>query len=360
MARQMKYGVMFFTNQPMPQLVRQAQLAEELGFDSIWLLDSQLVGRDVYVAMTACALNTKRIQIGPGVTHTVTRHPSVTAGGFASLVELAPERVNLAVGFGDSAIRGIGGKPARLEEFRADFSMICRLLRGETVQYRNLPVKIAWIDVEKSRRIPVFPVPGGPRAHVLSGELVARGFGHGVVVYCTVPELEERLQRVNEGASKAGKTLADLPILWFVQTSISKDQKDVKEHMASRFASGMRHKYYDYKRGDITAEQLGVSVELARRFAEEYEFTSHATPGSQHARLIDLVPEEVWLGPLGIGGRAAGTPEQALQVLRRGLQHKEIGHVVLVLPPPGPAVRLTNEQIMETFAKEVRPYVGME
>ena len=81
MAKEMKYGVMFFTNQPMPELVRQAQLAEELGFNSLWLLDSQLVGREVYVAMTACALNTKRIRIGPGVTHTVTRHPSVTASG---------------------------------------------------------------------------------------------------------------------------------------------------------------------------------------------------------------------------------------------------------------------------------------
>lgn len=355
MAKEMKYGVMFFTNQPMGELVRQAQLAEELGFNSLWLLDSQLVGREAYVAMTACALNTKRIRIGPGVTHTVTRHPSVTASGFAALAELAPGRINLAVGLGDSAARGIGGRPARLEEFRADFSMICRLLKGETVEYRGRSVRIAWIDVEKTRPIPVLPVPGGPRAHRLCGELFASGFGAGVIVYCVEPLLKTRLEEVREGAAKTGKGARNIPITWFVQASISGNLREVKEHLASRFASNMRHRYYDYKRGDLTDEQLGIPVDLARRFAEDYEFTDHATALSGHAKLIEEVSEEVWRGPLGIGGRLAGTPDQALQVLRKGLQHEEIQEVVLVLPPPGPAVRLGNEEIMKTFVKEVMP-----
>ena len=37
---------------------KSAQLAEELGFDSFWIADSQLLCRELYVTLTACALGT--------------------------------------------------------------------------------------------------------------------------------------------------------------------------------------------------------------------------------------------------------------------------------------------------------------
>ena len=54
---------------------------EKAGFDFLWIPDTPwLAGRwrDVYVHLTACALATDRIRLGPGVTNPLTRHPLAT------------------------------------------------------------------------------------------------------------------------------------------------------------------------------------------------------------------------------------------------------------------------------------------
>src|SRR5262245_17834476 len=58
----------------------QARLADDLGYDLVRVADSQCLFRDLYVALTLVALETKRAMIGPGVTNPITRHPTVTAG----------------------------------------------------------------------------------------------------------------------------------------------------------------------------------------------------------------------------------------------------------------------------------------
>ena len=38
----MKYGVGIVSNQPLPRVVEQVKLAEDLGYESVWMIDSQL------------------------------------------------------------------------------------------------------------------------------------------------------------------------------------------------------------------------------------------------------------------------------------------------------------------------------
>ena len=341
--RSVPYGFMFFTNQAVPRVVELVKLGEELGFDSAWLLDSQLVGREVFVALTACALSTSRIRLGPGVTHTATRHPSVVACGFASLAEVAPGRIDLAIGFGDSAIRGLGGKPVRLAKYREDFELIRRLLAGEKVPYNGREVKLAWSDAGLTRQIPLYGVPGGPKAQMLSGE-----FG-GVVLHCKLDELPRRLDNVAAGAKKAGKTLKDVDIIWWPLASISDDWGKVREHLASRVASGLRHAYYNCKAGIVKEEELPVPLELCRRVAEEYDFLEHATAGPEHGKLLDQLPDKIFKQ-----GYVVGPPKEAAEVIGRALDtYPEIRQVVLHIPPTGP--RLPMEEILRNFATKVRP-----
>ena len=69
----MKFAVSVFGNQPMPQIVERVKIIESLGFDAVWFGDLQRICREVYVEMTACALNTSRITLGIGVTMPTTR-----------------------------------------------------------------------------------------------------------------------------------------------------------------------------------------------------------------------------------------------------------------------------------------------
>ena len=60
----MKFAVSVFGNQPMPQIVERVETIEALGFDAVWFGDLQRICREVYVEMTACALNTSSITLG--------------------------------------------------------------------------------------------------------------------------------------------------------------------------------------------------------------------------------------------------------------------------------------------------------
>ena len=62
-AAALQFDVAIFGNQPVPTIVRQARLAESLGYGGVLIIDSQLICRELYVTMTACALGTDTIRI---------------------------------------------------------------------------------------------------------------------------------------------------------------------------------------------------------------------------------------------------------------------------------------------------------
>jgi 5,10-methylenetetrahydromethanopterin reductase len=342
--RPVSYGFMVFSNLSVPKVVEQVKVGEEVGFDSAWLLDSQLVGREVFVALAASALATSRIRLGPGVTHTATRHPSVLASGFASLAEVAPGRINLAIGYGDSAIRGLGGKPVKLAQYREDFELIRSLLAGKKVPYNSREIKLAWSNPQLTSQIPLYSVPGGPKGMELAGEL-----GAGAVLLCREHELQENLQHLTEGAKRGGKALKDLDIIWWATTCISEDWSKVREYLAPRVASNLRHSYYDYKRGIVREDELPAPLDLTRRIAEEYNFLEHATAGAEHGKLLDSLPDDVFKR-----GLVAGSPREAATVIRRVVEaYPEIRQVVWHIPVGTP--RLSLVDILRTFANEVKP-----
>ena len=87
-----KFGVGLFATENAREGLRLAQLADDLGYDRFWVGDSHMIWREPYVLMGAMAATTKRIAIGPGVTHPLVRHITVTASAMATLNELAPGR----------------------------------------------------------------------------------------------------------------------------------------------------------------------------------------------------------------------------------------------------------------------------
>ena len=85
-----------------------ARQAETAGFDFMLVPDTPwLAGRwrDVYVHLTAAALATTNLRLGPGVTNPLTRHPQVTANAAMSLHSLSGGRAILGIGTGDNAVR---------------------------------------------------------------------------------------------------------------------------------------------------------------------------------------------------------------------------------------------------------------
>ncbi len=106
-----------FSRPAVSTIAAHAAALEALGWDGMSLTDSQNLSPDVYVALTIAAQANERLQLGPGVTNPVTRHPAVTASAIAALQQLSGGRAMLGLGRGDSALFNIGRKPAPRAEF---------------------------------------------------------------------------------------------------------------------------------------------------------------------------------------------------------------------------------------------------
>ncbi|MEX2481167.1 MAG: LLM class flavin-dependent oxidoreductase [Gammaproteobacteria bacterium] len=126
----MEFGVAFTSRIGDYDLVA---LAESLGFDQAWFFDSQMIYSDVYATMAVAARETKRIRLATGVAVPTTRMAPVIAHSIASVAELAPGRVELGVGNGNTARLTMGLKPVPLGRMKREIRVIQALLRGEEV-----------------------------------------------------------------------------------------------------------------------------------------------------------------------------------------------------------------------------------
>ncbi len=124
----MEFGVAFTSRIGDYDLVA---LAESLGFDQAWFFDSQMIYSDVYATMAVAARETRRIRLATGVAVPTTRMAPVIAHSIASIAELAPGRVELGVGNGNTARLTMGLQPVPLGRMKREIRTIHALLRGD-------------------------------------------------------------------------------------------------------------------------------------------------------------------------------------------------------------------------------------
>jgi alkanesulfonate monooxygenase SsuD/methylene tetrahydromethanopterin reductase-like flavin-dependent oxidoreductase (luciferase family) len=88
-----------------PQLLRQVQLAEELGYDLIGIQDHPYQRRylDTFTLLPWLAARTERVRFFPDVAHLPLREPAMLAKAMASLDVLSGGRVELGIGAGSFA-----------------------------------------------------------------------------------------------------------------------------------------------------------------------------------------------------------------------------------------------------------------
>ena len=100
---------------PIPQTPDHIALAERLGYRRAWVYDTPALQLDVWVTLARAAERTQRIELGPGVLIPNLRHVLTTAAAVATLVDLAPGRVNVGIGSGFTGRVAMGQRPLRLK-----------------------------------------------------------------------------------------------------------------------------------------------------------------------------------------------------------------------------------------------------
>jgi 5,10-methylenetetrahydromethanopterin reductase len=184
-----RLGLALWGTEPVAALVRHAALAESMGFDSVWVIDSQLLCREVTVTLAAILLATKTIRAATGVTQPVTRHASVMASAMATLSELSGGRAIMGIGTGFSSLRTIGLGQAKIAEVETYVGSVRALLRGDPVRFGDTDGSLSWLPAPAS--VPIVIAATGPRMirtagriadgvilhHGVSPELITRALG---------------------------------------------------------------------------------------------------------------------------------------------------------------------------------------
>ena len=187
------------------------KLCDDAGVDTIGLPDSPALVRELYVVAALCAQHTERARIMTSVTNPLSRDPSVTAASLLALEEVAPGRIIFGIGTGDSALWGVGLRPATVAQLRDYIVAVKALLRGEEADYQGRRFRIQWADPPASADIPVIVPVSGPKVlrmacEVSDGMLLSMGFGAHNVDYV--------LGLVDDGCRAAGRDPGELELWW--------------------------------------------------------------------------------------------------------------------------------------------------
>ena len=151
--------------------VAMAQLAEEMGFDSIWVVDHLLYRgdattleqqgvRECWSLLTGLAAVTQRVEIGSLVTPTSYRNPALFAKMVDTVEEISCGRIILGLGAGwhEEEYRAFGFPyDRRVSRFEEAFTIIRSLLREGSVDFEG-----NYYSARDCELRPRGPRPSGP------------------------------------------------------------------------------------------------------------------------------------------------------------------------------------------------------
>jgi 5,10-methylenetetrahydromethanopterin reductase len=248
---------------------------ERRGVDELWLIDSQLAMKDVYVGLALAAGRTERMRLGTGVSNLVTRHPTITANAIAAIAELSDGRALLGLGAGDSAVYGLGARPSRVAEVEAGLRFFRAVLRGEAG---------VWADrtYELSQSVPPTPIylaVSQPRMCRLAGR-----FADGAIVMGPAqPDvLARQLSWIEEGIDQAGRERADVRVCFITTLSARDDRRGALDDVRS-WASAQARLLADAR--ELPASLMPFTEEIARAKAD-YDYAEHLSSRARHQMTV--------------------------------------------------------------------------
>ncbi|HKF77988.1 MAG TPA: LLM class flavin-dependent oxidoreductase [Candidatus Dormibacteraeota bacterium] len=307
---------------PVDRFARIAVLAEELGFDQLWV-SHDLFWRSAPVLLTAAFASTSRIRLGAGVFNPVSLHPSEIAMVAGTLQEASGGRFLLGVGAG--ADRFLDW--ARM----AHDPPVSRTRRGLVAVQALLAglVPPGW-EAEGRLRFaapppPVYVGAMGPRMLRMAGELA-----DGVLPLLFPPEhFETAASQVGEGARRAGRDGSVLDVAACVWCSIDTDAARATRTLAEKIA------YYGGSFAPSLLAQAGLSP-------ADFRPIDAAMAAGDLDRACALVTPAMLA--LGIAGDAGDVAARCLPLLSAGARHLSFG------PPLGPdperAVRVIGTEVL--------------
>lgn len=287
---------------PSSRTLEYARLAEDLGYDRVWLYDSPSLYEDVWIHLGQVAALTDRIKLGTAVLVPHTRHVMVTASAIATIEDISPGRTAYAFGTGASARWTFGGSALKWAFVRDYIETLRGLLRGDTVSVDGAPMRMMhWpgMTVDRPIDVPLIVSALGPKGQAIAGE-IADGL---MTMAAGVPGWDWQIGMVSGTVLDAGE---------------APESERVKQAVGA-WAMIMQHAMWEGS-PKVAASMPGGEDWLARIEAESTEGDRHLVVHDGHATHLterdrpvldespDLLQTMSWVGdPAAIRDKAAET-----------------------------------------------------
>ena len=329
-------GALLFSDYTIQELVALAQLSEGLGYRFFWYADVRFA-RECYIGLTAVALNTHTIKLGPGVTDPYSRHPAITASTIATLDEVSGGRALLGLGTGGAGFRELAIE-AKLPvaAMRETVEMVRALLRGGdvTAQGKVVALNGGRLLFDPARReIPIYFATHGAQITVLAGRIA-----DGVMIANTLDPkaFDFYARKLAEGMAKEGRAQGSVDLALRVEACISDNDDAAFEVMRRRVTTRVLSQYpqWDY------LTELGI--ELPRELIEIAERKDTKAAGQAANWMPRAVVESMVLG---------GNAERCAAQLARALDPRITS--VMVRPHAIAGDNVTS--VLKAFAEDVFP-----
>ena len=326
--------VLLFSDYSIQELVELAELSEALGCQRFWYTDVRFA-RECYIALTAVALRTRTIKLGPGVTDPYSRHPAITASAIATLDEVSGGRALLGLGTGGTGFRELGIETKLpVAAMRETVEVIRALLRGGEVTAEGKVISLKGgrllFDPVK-REIPIYFATHGPQITALGGRIA-----DGVMIANTLnpKAFDFYAHKVAEGMAKEGRTEGSVDLCLRVEACISDNDEAAFEVMQRRVTSRVLSQYphWDY------LTELGIELP-----PELIAIAEQKKPIGQAARLMPRAVVE----SMALGGNA----ERCAAQLATALDSR----ITSVTVRPHAVAGETIASVLKIFAEKVFP-----
>ncbi|HZT97636.1 MAG TPA: LLM class flavin-dependent oxidoreductase [Chloroflexota bacterium] len=306
---------------------RLTLLAEQLGFDSVWIPEAW--GRDSFTVLAALAMKTRNIRLATGIVNVFSRTPALVAQSIASLDDISGGRAILGLGAsGPRVVERWHGLQFEnvLQRTREFVEVVRAVLAGGPVTYHGQIFRISDFSLgfkPPRSRIPIFLAALGPANVRLTAE-IADGW---LPIFASSRLLSQAAPWIEEGVERARRRREDVAVASYIPTLIGSSADDVLRRHLAFYIGAMGSYYYRLMVRSGWEREARAARDLWRA-GSRLEATAAITDDMLRSTTIGGTPSEA---------------RRRLEIFRRD----GVSLPILAIPggAPSPAIRATLEAL---------------
>jgi probable F420-dependent oxidoreductase len=223
-------GTFISVGRSLDHAVERVRLAEELGYDSVYV--THIAGRDSLTVLMAYAAATERIRLGTGVLPMYSRTPVATAQQAATIDEYSGGRMVVGIGVSHQVtVESWYG--SRIEHPVAEMREYVGALRAmferrDVPPGNRFPTQFRFMGLEPRADLPIYIAGLSPNMLRLAGEVA-----DGVMLWLCNPEYIRQVvvPEVAAGRERAGKGIEGFDIVAAVPAAVTEDRAGALQTM---------------------------------------------------------------------------------------------------------------------------------